>query len=1676
MPFWKSDWFLAEFAQHVYPTDGGGALLSFQVFCLAAEKLIQATDGKLQGLLGMMSETAQKAATGTVALIKAAEPLYRRLNNALESPEPQVIVFYLKAVKQLRSKVTQVGDACIIPLAVGSDIVPLLLERKAKPGSDTGEHCYRLTIVNAGDGSLYHRQSARCPPKLKYQTCLVFEGIPCDRAEDEAFWTTMVTACLISSEREPEELFYDTFLPYLINAPAVVDVLHPPEGKEKTSLSAPDTDFHSKPRCFGAWRSLTLLWKHLLRTRAEMTKQQVKALKWELRSTLAQMCLHDLKASKGLDSTDLRLLKIGCGTLSFAAVRNHTAATDVRSDEDTLSLPASTKSLWECRRIVDSIEVVCSQKPRTYEGQDGSGEFASFLDLDNGEEKTCQSAVFPFFDRLLRQEVFPGKPKGVADQLPIDLLALPEKVSSMTELFRTLRIAEEICLKLSFISRERCEYAPYLLVCLQQHLFTKLLPLPRGPYSTKQEECDIWGSWDTAHPTVTRPMQLDMLQVLLRLTELFVCSSLEMRCKSHTARVFDAVKITVLSAAAAMADRVIRIWPMDDRLFKADERPSELTRALHEGRFAVDAAAFVVQSETMEACFQELAITRAATVSYFHEVIQHYKVNLDRRRTVIFDYSMHKWGMWVTGERGTMAMVERMAATKLLADGNPQNLVAGTNVMMPHIWPEFQAYRDIVFWWKFFLCTDVRVFPEPRQFHPSEAIARWSVQTDDKGRQYFKVLGLGKDNVVWLNERTPPQPPASGHRWPSPALPAMHTKGEVRTEDDLLYQRSLPNFADEKTGRPMLRPSDSEALLSYLTVPYLRQPLLLSFFTTQDRSNCLRQGTLQKILQATMLEPGKLLYPQDMHKIPEFVPAVAEEEHLVASPFSQILTELSHGPSQILTAVGKLMALTLSLATSVTSETVPAILFSVRLAVRVESAAALLAEHAEGKMARAWPRLQVTSAVLEELRRGRALLRSTFEGEVLPWFDRWLEELAESAQQEPSREDECNSLACRLHAHQVLVLRNVPQSDFNSDRIRRFLASMTYLSSHHTFNQERLEVPETELFEALQLHRRFMVRWLVEQRRINAMQGFNSVLRSCHQQLSALGDTSAPETAGFEWVCVGDHSEYEGRFGVLSESAPDKDAQGSEEAAKAAKAPSKDIKTVNASDAFWIELNVQLLQVTVRGRTLVPLEDHIWNDGDFRHVFVSELGEKGATQKTTVQCSALLTSSNATVRELLSIPFRATYWASKPANYLPFMDEWDRLYDVEDLEEDEFWIAELFEPVRQKFFIPPPPKRPPLFFMKDEPIQPDTTVVCMVGMHQEAKARIWKEIYLYRDRRMIQVFGISGYGQQLYRQLEYSSNARLCLRELQPALDERPQPWAVWERYEAGGSSCDLVNHDASTTVSRTAVKGSGGFGGEVEAQTDPMDDPEEWDEVNSGGERSTNAAVKEDEQELEEDGIMRRRKPLRAVPAELLATACRNGHELQPEKKKSNRCNFCSASGTAYRCRDCDYDLCDACQRNLSRRVAVRFQEGDRIIVKGSGYTRKDGVDWRLCFYTANDCCFSFAPCTQRKCILRNSMIDAQKGSEIRSGGCPLGAEGEEFEVSFEKSDEGFELKINGERQADFDFPDRSAEGVEYIGFDCRAGNIKDVEICHDRMLTEKSPFERMPLGVLLGCGADVG
>ena len=55
---------------------------------------------------------------------------------------------------------------------------------------------------------------------------------------------------------------------------------------------------------------------------------------------------------------------------------------------------------------------------------------------------------------------------------------------------------------------------------------------------------------------------------------------------------------------------------------------------------------------------------------------------------------------------------------------------------------------------------------------------------------------------------------------------------------------------------PALGQHDAELLLSYLTVPYLRVPLVVSFFATDDRIHSLQSHKLQLLFEAALFEPA----------------------------------------------------------------------------------------------------------------------------------------------------------------------------------------------------------------------------------------------------------------------------------------------------------------------------------------------------------------------------------------------------------------------------------------------------------------------------------------------------------------------------------------------------------------------------------------------------------------------------------------------------------------------------------------------------------------------------------------------------------------------------------------------------------------------------------------------------
>ena len=99
------------------------------------------------------------------------------------------------------------------------------------------------------------------------------------------------------------------------------------------------------------------------------------------------------------------------------------------------------------------------------------------------------------------------------------------------------------------------------------------------------------------------------------------------------------------------------------------------------------------------------------------------------------------------------------------------------------------------------------------------------------------------------------RPRREAARAPSSADPSALLRAElgdetrVETEEDVLHLKRAPSFDGA------LRPRESELLLQYLTVPYLRVPLLLRFFS-EPRTHAFGAPKLQAALDAALFEPG----------------------------------------------------------------------------------------------------------------------------------------------------------------------------------------------------------------------------------------------------------------------------------------------------------------------------------------------------------------------------------------------------------------------------------------------------------------------------------------------------------------------------------------------------------------------------------------------------------------------------------------------------------------------------------------------------------------------------------------------------------------------------------------------------------------------------------------------------
>jgi hypothetical protein len=254
------------------------------------------------------------------------------------------------------------------------------------------------------------------------------------------------------------------------------------------------------------------------------------------------------------------------------------------------------------------------------------------------------------------------------------------------------------------------------------------------------------------------------------------------------------------------------------------------------------------------------------------------------------------------------------------------------------------------------------------------------------------------------------------------------TLSEASTEDDIVECAVLP------TWDGLLSQSDAELLLSFLTVPMLRLPLIMDFFSS--RLELLFNSSMREILESVLLEPGRWVERRVESSI-STVPGSPEE---LADWRGCLLNELSTAAGSLSTSLLKLMQETRSLPPgNYHCPHVDCLLFIVRLIVYVQSYVLEAFKIVE-------PSCQQHLVELASSLASFLSIEANAPDSTMGVVQGWLSQ---------AEEDEHVGSQSKLRAHMVMAASNLGQPHappFTATSCALTLSHFTFVFKWHTFD------------------------------------------------------------------------------------------------------------------------------------------------------------------------------------------------------------------------------------------------------------------------------------------------------------------------------------------------------------------------------------------------------------------------------------------------------------------------------------------------------------------------------------------------------------------------------------------------------------------------------------------------
>ena len=583
----------------------------------------------------------------------------------------------------------------------------------------------------------------------------------------------------------------------------------------------------------------------------------------------------------------------------------------------------------------------------------------------------------------------------------------------------------------------------------------------------------------------------------------------------------------------------------------------------------------------------------------------------------------------------------------------------------------------------------------------------------------------------------------------------------VESEDDVLHltKEELPSFGN------VMSPSDAERFIQFLTVPYIRIPLILDFFANGDpgRLSGLKTKSLQLIVDACLFEPGNWR-PSDFTEIITEVPVVDREklQALLATPHGTLFNEIAKSPDVLTSCVIKMFERSLDMDVgkySKVSSSGPLILYTIRLAVRIEG----YLKYALSKCIPGQPRPRGLES-MDNIKVETALkkIRNMINSQAIPTLEYWIE---------PSRNKDVE-VSCRVHAHLLYLYKNYTYEEYDYRAVSVILSSQVYLTINHRFSNNvyddlqdtpnpthpppSIQIAQSEIFDIIQTHRYNILRFLRENR--------DDGDRAMEDVERIATGTGARENINSEfkqrhWQSIGHHTCY-GRF------IPDTEDVQLRDGSYRLPRPGQSFESwmlYVTTKAVGIEINLQLSDFTLQNHKMALLNQQIMNDPDFASTRHSALKDS-----PDVACAEVMHTTNRYWWRLVGRRYDVQSWSPDSRNYHDIKEARDPTFTRKfpnGLLANEKWVADVLQ---EKLPLILPEVQ---LFMSKVDVSDEPFVVLMGWIENPRSVdtistHTLKEVVVWQHPPVINVYNVNEFGRRHLRVLEYTSNMSLCLHEV----------------------------------------------------------------------------------------------------------------------------------------------------------------------------------------------------------------------------------------------------------------------------------------------------------------------